>query len=504
MRTEKQKQGWTIGALFVIVTAGLLFTQTGSTQAQERKAGDFAPGRVIVGWKPGISAAAKSKSLLDLGIETREVGAIPEISVSVVQVPEGKESEAMGQLRESDGVAYVELDFIAESDDAPYPLPDDEYHKLQWAPDRMGWSSAWRFTLRTPVPIAIIDDGYDWGHPDQPTNIIVGPTFEGGGMCGHGTSVIGVVAAPANGVGIVGSCPWCQIIVIDAAYESGGRCYMHTSDAAAAICWAADAGAKVIVMSYSGSRASSAEERAVNYAVTRGSVVVTCAGNHAAEQVRYPCGYANAICASATNLSDQLADFSSWGKVDFAAPGDGILTTQVGGGWEYGWGTSYAAPYVGAAAALLWSEYPDLSRSQVLDRLATHVDDLGTPGKDNTFGWGIPIMDRSLGFELTGTLEGTVTDSTSVALANFPVIANRWSTVTDGSGQYSLTIPTGTWPVTVPGKFDCPNLVRWERFTCQATIDQASSVILNPVLTRIPLDQCHNIYSPITLKNQEP
>src|SRR6185295_11289153 len=133
-----------------------------------------------------------------------------------------------------------------------------------------------------------------------------------------------------------------------------------TADVADGIRWAADHGAQVINMSLGGPRNSSIQQKAIDYAVSRGVVVVAAAGNTGG-RVQYPGASDGVIGVSASDPDDKLAKFSSRGDgVDIAAPGVNVVQQTICkkgrekceqfSGYN---GTSMASPHVAGAAALL-------------------------------------------------------------------------------------------------------------------------------------------------------
>ncbi|HEX2222081.1 MAG TPA: S8 family serine peptidase, partial [Candidatus Limnocylindria bacterium] len=222
---------------------------------------------------------------------------------------------------------------------------------------------------------------------------------------GHGTWVAGVIAANTNnGIGISGI-SWSDRILPVKVMGADGL--GTTSNLAFGIRWAADRGAKVINMSVGGFPQSSLVQESVNYAWSKGAVLVGAAGNNRALEEFYPASFPNVVSVSATQEDDEFANWSSYGpKVDVSAPGASILTTDCTGcpaspsgsvGYAYVSGTSFATPNTSAVVALIQARYPSMTNQQVVDRLLATVDDLGYPGWDNRYGRGRVNAARGVG-----------------------------------------------------------------------------------------------------------
>jgi subtilisin family serine protease len=135
-------------------------------------------------------------------------------------------------------------------------------------------------------------------------------------------------------------------------------------------------------------------KHAISDAKDAGHIVVMAAGNaHRNIDLHpsYPAGLGNSnmITVAATNTFDQRSDFSNYGAtlVDLAAPGESILSTVPGGGYERMGGTSMAAPHVTGVVGLVWSMHPGWSWQQVLAQVENAVDPLPSlAGKVKTGG----------------------------------------------------------------------------------------------------------------------
>ncbi len=184
--------------------------------------------------------------------------------------------------------------------------------------------------------------------------------------------------------------------------------------------WAADHGAQVINLSLGGSSPGQVLEDAVAYAYNHGVVVLAAAGNSGSSSVNYPAAYDDYVIAvGATQYDENIAPYSNRGpSLDLVAPGgnsdldqnndgygDGILQqTLYRRYWRVTWGyyfmegTSMATAHVSGVAALVLANGNASTPDGVRTVLESTADDLGTAGRDNTYGWGLVNAAAALGY----------------------------------------------------------------------------------------------------------
>jgi subtilisin family serine protease len=284
-----------------------------------------------------------------------------------------------------------------------------------------------------PVRVAVVDSGIDCSLPDFAGRILAAKSFVGGNPCsdteGHGTFVAGEIAADLGTQGIIGIAYTAQLLVAKVVAPDGTIPLQAEADA---IRWAVDNGARVINLSLGGVRDpqdaardtySTLEAQAVQYAYSKGAVLVAAVGNGDEAPsspwpwASYPAALPHVIGVSALTRSGNVPDYSNRDDVfnDISAPGSAIFSTfpaaltafRVGcpdqgysdcGTDDYrnAEGTSFAAPQVAAAAAVLFAVDPGLTNSQVgfiLERTADDVNAAtGCPRcgllRDPLSGWG--------------------------------------------------------------------------------------------------------------------
>lgn len=311
----------------------------------------------------------------------------------------------------------------------------DPHFSKQWALSKLKAEKAWSYSTGTSVVIAIIDTGIDLTHEDLSANLTAGTNVlkcpkrkscntSGQDDQGHGTHVAGIAGAVANnGKGIAGVAPGAKLMPVK-VLDAGGS--GSTGDIEAGIRYAADRGAKVLNLSLGITTALGPFAKvtgqltgiysAIEYAWSKGAVIVVAAGNDSLPLCAEPAAAARAFCVGATDNNDLIATYSNSGDIDVTAPGGfgsvfcedfarDILSTIWAGsqydcqgaatnnpshifltGYETLAGTSMAAPHVSGIAALLFAQ--GLTNQQVVDRIKATSDDLGTPGYDPVYGWG--------------------------------------------------------------------------------------------------------------------
>lgn len=291
------------------------------------------------------------------------------------------------------------------------------------------------------ITVAVIDSGVDMSHPDL-TGQFAGSGYDfynkravATDNYGHGTSVAGVIAAKRNGTGTQGVAYNARLLPIG-VFGAGGLSGT-ASDFAQAFNYAVAQGARVVNGSFTSvgriiTPASAVEFDAILAAARAGMVMVFAAGNygqahpslpgllpyvspdhHAGAQMAGIYNFAGAIPGNdwsgtmgqiiavvAVDRNNQIAPFSNRCGVAaawcLAAPGVDIQTTTAGGGNGAVSGTSFAAPHVSGAVAVLMQMWPHLTSRQVVELLLNTATPLGTvPGRDPIYGRGLLNLERA-------------------------------------------------------------------------------------------------------------
>jgi len=270
------------------------------------------------------------------------------------------------------------------------------------------------------VRVAVIDWGVDYWkdgqgnihyHSDLADNIAGGRGFRyvsDGNVeelsdyqdtWGHGTHVIGTVAAVDNDAGVIGAAPKVKIYALKPMT-------WNSWEIAKAINWSVPNGINIISMSFGTDINYPEIRRAVDYAHTSGVVLIAASGDTNENKILYPAKYDNVIAVSAVNQNNQRWVDPSTGlgsnygpELDLVAPGADINSTLLGDTYGTWSGTSFAVPHVTAVAALTLASKinPKYDSNgdgiwqnvEVYDRLIDLAKDLGPSGRDDEYGYGL-------------------------------------------------------------------------------------------------------------------
>lgn len=308
-------------------------------------------------------------------------------------------------------VEYTEEEIIVDEE------PEDNSLE-QWHLAALHAQQAWEMATGKNVLVAVIDTGVDMTHEDLIDAITAAETavpadyygelamfpadYQGSmDYLGHGTHVAGIVCARNNGFGCTGIAPECSVLSIKALERSGNQGKGKSSWVAAAIHMAVERGADVINLSAGGTIIQDALLiESVQMALDAGVFVVCAAGNVQTPVVMYPGAYEGVIAVSAVKPQGASVTFASnysnsgdW--ISYAAPGSNIVST-IPGGYDQKTGTSMACAMFSGALALMLSMDPCLTADQIQQLMRSTAQDLGDPGKDAYYGYGMPNLTAML------------------------------------------------------------------------------------------------------------
>lgn len=367
------------------------------------------------------------------------VAKIPELeNIRLLELENNKADikKIIEDYKNNPDVEYAEPNYLATIQF----IPNDPLYSQQWAHNNSNTPDGWDIHNGSPKTIiAIIDTGVDYTHEDLASNIwkdryrnpgydfvdintaqyinsgfelianedYVVPDQDPKDLNGHGTHVAGIAAAVGNnGIGVTGVCFKCKIMPVRAGFsiKYGGGIYgvLEYDDIANAIRWAVNNGADIINMSFGSYENSYLLQDAINYALSKGVILVAAAGNEMSDQKFYPAAYDKVIGVAAHASDNRKSFYSNYGSwVTVMAPGgdswknDGlILSTAIktGGqisdpsGYKAEQGTSMASPYVAGMVGLILSKSPSIKQSEVANILKISSESLNETDYDIGFG----------------------------------------------------------------------------------------------------------------------
>ncbi|MDY7015432.1 MAG: S8 family peptidase, partial [Cyanobacteriota bacterium] len=373
---------------------------------------DYATGELVIKLKAGIQSDEA------IGILQEEIGAVASDSVQnssfqLFKLDNMSVAEAIEYYSSHDLIEYIEPNYTVSVQDTPN---DDRYDRL-WGLHNTGQTGgtpdadidapeAWDLATGSDVIVGVVDTGVDYNHPDLTENMWRNPgeiagdgiDNDGNGYIddvfgydfvnndgdpfddhSHGTHVAGTIAAQGNNnIGVIGVAPDAQIMALKFLNDRGSG---STFNAVRAIEYATMMGVNLTNNSWGGGGYSQALHDAIQAAGEQNQLFVAASGNHGGNndlKSSYPSSYDldNVIAVARTDSRDRLASSSGYGAttVDLGAPGSGIHSTTPGGKYSNKSGTSMASPHVAGAAALVWSQNPNLTALEVKDKLLNSVD----------------------------------------------------------------------------------------------------------------------------------
>jgi subtilisin family serine protease len=451
------------------------------------------PNQFLVRFRDGAAPAAREAALRGAAPGLKSLRALPRPAARlaapgaragvwahlvVVETADAREARrARAQLAAHPDVLYVEPNYrLRLFTEPPVRLPNDFEFASQWALLNTGQGGArpgndirapeaWAVqTDARAVPVAVIDTGLDYFHPDLAANVWVNPgeisgngrDDDGNGYVDdvhgydfvsddshpmddhtHGTHVAGIIGAMGdNRIGVAGVCWRARLMALKAFDERGAGTVAAVVEA---IHYAVANGARVLNASWGASDKSLALQEAVGAAWDAGVLLVAAAGNERSDQPPFPAAFGPALAVAALDASGQRAGFSNYGPwVDLAAPGDAILSTTPNSRYDLLSGTSMAAPHVSGVAALVLAQHPDFSPAQVANLLRNAVEDVRA---DRYVGSGRLHAGKAL---------RAVAPYPLAALTVPPVVAGRLDLTGTAAGEhfaaYRLEYGAGTYP----------------------------------------------------------
>ncbi|WP_168193092.1 S8 family serine peptidase [Rhodophyticola sp. CCM32] len=259
-----------------------------------------------------------------------------------------------------------------------------------YAPEMVGVAVPGACRLSGSVAVGLIDGPVDSSHPAlrsvQVTNESVLTRGERPPNTAHGTAVAVIMAGQDGGGPLMGLAGGARLHAVSAFTRDRGREAGDIERIAAALDRLISQNVRLINMSFAGPE-NRAMDRVLDAAAQRGAVMIAAAGNNGRALAAYPAAHPDVIAVTAIDAGYRRYRRANFGDhIEFAAPGVDIFVATRRGGASYASGTSYAAPIITALAARL---APGAPVDTVRERLRAASVDLGNPGRDAEFGWGL-------------------------------------------------------------------------------------------------------------------
>jgi serine protease len=420
------------GAVFLYPVRARDTLRVASLRQTARSQQRFLPGEVIVQFKEAADDRRMVGDIQEVGGKWAKRSAFGSRYLVTLD-PDAGVPDAVARLASMPEVDYAEPNGVVRAYQAAGRFtPNDRLFPFQWHMKMVDAERTWAIQKGDPsVVVAVLDTGVayeDFGPfrkaPDFGTttfvtgfNVLTGTSHANDDNF-HGTHVASTVAeATNNGEGVAGLAFGCALMPVKVLDNEGTGSFFDVAegvDFAANFTQGGVKPVKVINLSLGGDSISQTLQRAIDRAVTQGIVVVAAAGNDNASQVSFPASLPNVIAVGAVDARKHKAPYSNFGpELDVVAPGgdifrdddgdghpDGVLqqtfdpdTAELLGRYDdfayfYVVGTSQATPHVSAVAALLVRQ-GITSPAAVQAAIEQTAEDLGAPGRDDTFGHGL-------------------------------------------------------------------------------------------------------------------
>lgn len=494
--------------LFIIfLSAVILFVSMPFYSNAEEYTAEYVPGEIVITTEADLidsSTTFLTSSVDDytqIDFVDNEIDYVEEVNTynetteekTYVLEVDGDILDKCKELEELPGVISAEPNLVFHTMGFTMPgevqYPTSTYSTYQkWYFDLMNIPDTWQKyeTTGEDVVIAIIDNGYNIGGYEFPTNLWtdsngnhgwntylnsadISPIYKSDGTTfsnsAHGSNVAGIIGMLANSSSAIGAAYNAQLMLINAAHyiDDDTIPNFDLADLIEAVDYARVNGADIINMSLGAFGSAPSLEAAVNRAYNAGIAVIAAAGNSGVSTenaLNIPSSYENVIGVMAIDKTDptQLAYFSNYDPsgnyYDIAAPGYGIVGCNISNNLVGLSGTSQATPLVASCAALYLSEYPDATVDELYEAIrnspTTKVTSNSETVTDTTYYFkslnALELLNYSrVGPDIVFNLDTTVTNDPNLNYIygleeGYADIAN-YVTVTDGTGTAEF-IPT--------------------------------------------------------------
>ncbi|WP_404445900.1 S8 family peptidase [Sutcliffiella horikoshii] len=294
------------------------------------------------------------------------------------------------------GVGLLCWDYF-NFDETPVAKPTKnlkrEVQVSPWGLEAMGIDFSTSDSPMRTIKVAVLDSGIYQEHEDLKGKVVaefnaIDPGEPVVDDLGHGTAIAGIIAANNNNIGVVGVARSVELYDVKVLDKQGRG---EPKNLVSAIEWCVSQGIDVINISFGYQAESLIIKKAIKDALDFGIIIVASAGNTYGLNADFPAKYENVFSITAVDQELLRVKTSARGKIDFAAPGKEILSTDHEGGYSLFNGTSFATAYAtGFIATLLQHSHKKLNHIELKNLLLenAHVlDEEHLPSKE--YGYGI-------------------------------------------------------------------------------------------------------------------
>jgi len=394
---SQMRRSMVIAVLLVVATASVSSAQQ---SAAEHPLGHQA-GQVILGLDRVESRVSVEQSLAQ-----RELAILEEVQglgLMLVRVPDGLEAEAVQELSELEGVAFVELNHFGQAGGGP----NDTHFPRQWHLQNLGGAgkagadiealTAWDIeTGSVLVKVAVLDTGIDFNHTEFAGRLQSGYDFvdedaDPTADHNHGILVTGLLAANTNnGFQVAGIDRRCQVVPVKVLNRNAlGTIF----DLVQGLDYCVQQGVDVVNMSLINYPPDQSLIQALAAAKAAGCILIASSGNGGLSDAdqSWPGASPATLSVGATDSNDRRAPFSGTGNaLDFVAPGELTVTVDPNSSndqFDLFSGTSAAAPITAGIVTLLKAQNPQLDADCAFSLLKASVEDEVGRSSEDTPGW---------------------------------------------------------------------------------------------------------------------